>query len=984
MYLGYQIIKETQMKRYSLVLFLILLSTLAFAYPVRISSWNVDADVKILNSLHVSVDNVNRSTGTIIAYVRDDGEFARLLDNGFMPEKLPDLAPENALRLHQDKSRDASKDSYYTITQYNQFMQDTAAQYPNICQLEQIGTSVQGRPLYFLKITDNPSLAEAEPEFKYSSSMHGDEVVGYDMCIRLIQLLTSEYGTNPRITDLVYNTEIWICPMFNPDGFVLGQRYNANGIDLNRNYPMPFGGDQHPDGSAWAQENVAMMDFSSQHNFVLSANFHGGALVANYPWDYSYTLAPDNDLLIQAALTYTINNPPMYNSTEFPQGITNGAAWYAITGSMQDWNYGDTDCMEITMEIGNNKWPPASQLPTFWAQNQESMLSYMEFVHRGIHGLVTSGNGAPLSANITVHGNAKVMRTDPDLGDYHRLLLPGTYTVTASSPGYLPQTAQITVPASGSVEHNFVLDEAQLVDLIGQVRDLDGFGVPGVTVSLNARSETTTIADADGCFLFAGIPEGQYHISFSNVSQTIYEQDFLLTANANRMVFVVLEAQQAFYDSCESISNWTASGPWAAVTYQGLSVITDSPSGNYANNTTRTLRLSNPISLQNIAEPALSFKTVYALENGYDFVHVQASTNTSTWTTLGSITGTQDDWQTLSYSLEQFAGQSIYIRFALKSDWAQNADGIYLDDITISGIGTDQIIYGDVDGDRLITFKDAQAIVDHNVGFDPLPEIDPLPWTAERVAAADVDMSLVLDSVDAYLLCQYLIDPLYRFEAQSGEEAVLPAVSLIPEFIGADPYLQYSVTTTPAGALRCIDWQLLPLDGFQQLEIQAIPSPPLHGLYAYNPVLLKFAYVSRGTGQEMSFLFNYATALASIDLVYNVNGQSGVLPLPSNTAVEDEIAPAAVFGLQQNYPNPFNPSTRITFSLPAEQLARLDIFNSRGQLVRALAAGIFPRGQNQVLWDSLDDKGKSLGSGIYLCKLVSGNDSQTRRMILLK
>lgn len=972
------------MNKYLLVLLLILLSTMIAAYPVRISSWNVDVDVKTLNSLNISVDNVSRSTGTIIAYVRDDDEFARILGQGFAAVKLPDMARENALRLNQSKSAHPSKDEYYNNTQYNQFMQDTAAQYPNICQLIQIGTSVQGRPLYFLKITDNPTVSEAEAEFKYSSSMHGDEVVGYDMCIRLIQLLTSEYGTNPRVTNLVNNTEIWICPMFNPDGFVLGQRYNANGIDLNRNYPMPFGGDQHPDGSAWAQENIAMMDFSNQHNFVLSANFHGGALVANYPWDYSYTLAPDNDFLIQASLAYSSHNLPMYNSTEFAQGITNGAAWYAITGSMQDWNYGETDCMEITMEIGNNKWPAASQLPTFWSQNQESMLCYMEMAHRGIYGLISSGNGAPLPATITVQGNAKVIRTDPVLGDYHRLLLPGNYTVTASSPGYLPQTAQITVPASGSVEYNFVLDEAQLVELIGQIRDLDGFGVPDVTVNINARFVATATADANGCFSFVGIPEGQYHISFSSGAQTIYEQDFLLTASANRMIFVLLEPQQAFYDPCESTSNWTVSGPWAAVTHQGRSVITDSPSGNYSNNVTRTLRITNPISLQNISEPTLSFKTVYDLENSYDFVHVQASTNTSNWTTLGSITGTQSDWQTLSYSLEQFAGQSIYIRFTLKSDWSQNADGIYLDDITISGVGADQIIYGDVDGDRLITFKDAQAILDHNVGFDPLPEIDPLPWTAERVAAADVDMSLVLDSVDAYLICRYLLDPLYRFEAQSGEEAVLSAVSLIAEFMNADPYLQYSVTNTPSGALRCIDWQLLPLNGFQYLEVQAIPSPYFHGLYAYNPVLLKFAYVSTGSGVDMSFHFIYATALASIDLVYNVNGQSGVLPLSSNTAVEDENAPSAVFGLQQNYPNPFNPSTRISFFLPSDQPARLDIYNSRGQLVRILADKVFSRGQNSLVWDGLDDHGVPLGSGIYLCRLESGSQTQSRRMILLK
>jgi hypothetical protein len=954
------------------------------AYPVRITSWNADADVKALNSLNISVDYVNRSMGTIIAYVRDDAEYSLLLDNGFDAVKLPDPAPENARLLHRDTSKDAPKDEYYTIDQYNQFMVNTAAQFPNICTLTQIGSTVQGRPLYFLKITDNPSIEEAEPEFKYISSIHGDEVVGYDLCIRLIQLLTSEYGSTPRITNLVNSTEIWICPMINPDGFVLGQRFNANGIDLNRNYPMPFGGDQHPDGNAWAVENTSVIDFCNAHNFVLSANFHGGALVANYPWDYTYTLAPDNDLLIQAALTYSSNNQPMYNSSEFDQGITNGAAWYVITGSMQDWNYGETDCMEITMEIGTIKWPPASQLPTYWSQNQESMLAYMEFVHRGIHGLVTSSGGAPLNATITVQGNAKQMHTDPQVGDYYRLLLPGTYTVTASASGYLPQTEQITVPASGSIEHNFVLAEAQSVDFIGQVRDLEGFGVAGMTVTIDTEPASSGTTDANGSFTFSGIPEGLYHISFNNGTQTVQEQDFLLTGYANRVVFVLLEPEIAFNDPCESIANWTASGPWGAVTYQGQSAITDSPTGDYSNNTFRTLRITNPISLQNITEPTLSFKTAYDLESGYDFVLVQASATTSNWTDLGSITGTQASWRSLSYSLEQFAGQSVYIRFALDSDWGVTGDGIYLDDITISGIGADQIIYGDVDGDKMVRFNDALLLLDHTVGFDPLPDTDPLPWEQGRVIAADVDESLVLDSEDAYLVNQYILDPTYRFQAQSGEGTSLPNITLVPEFIEDPNLIIYNITTLPDNALKCIDWQLLPLDGLDYYELQITPAPGMEGLYAYNPVERKFAFADQGTGTSLGFFFSYDTDLTSMDLVYSANGRSGVLNLPSTVEDGEEIQPPLAFRLDQNYPNPFNPSTGISYSLPGEQEAWLGIYNARGQLVRTLVHGVQTAGVHKVVWNGLDDSGRAVGSGVYMYKLISGDKTQLRRMLLVK
>ena len=969
------------MNKILLIALLLISTVLAFSYPVHITSWNIESDVKILNSLHISVDSVNRNTGTIIVYVRDDDEFNTLLKNGFQAEKLPDLARQNALELQKIDSLKHTKDSYYTITQYQQFMIDTANQYSNICSLIQAGSSVQNRPIYFIKITDNPNIEEAEPEFKYISSIHGDEVVGYDMCIRLIQLLTTQYGIDPRITNLVDNTEIWICPMMNPDGYVLGQRYNANGIDLNRNFPMPTGV-QHPDGNQWAPENIAIMDFSNEHNFVLSANFHGGSLVANYPWDYTYALTPDNDLFIQAALTYTSHNSSMYNSSEFPYGITNGASWYVITGSMQDWNYGFTDDKEITMEISTNKWPPASQLPNFWSLNEESMLSYMEFVHRGISGLVTSTTGQPLDAVITVQGNDKSVHTDPDVGDYHRLLLPGNYTITASAYGYIPQTAQITVPATGATEYNFILNPATTVDLMGQIRDAEGYGIPNLTVTLNTDPPRTSTADANGSFVFTQIPEGYYHIKFNNANTTLYETDFLLTTENNNCVFNYTEPLSLFYDNCESLSNWTPSGPWGVVTYQGQTAITDSPTGNYGNNVTRTLQLTNPISLQNIINPTLSFKTIYALESGYDFVYVQASNNASNWIDLDSLTGSLSSWTTLSYSLSQFAGQNIYIRFKLTSDYGVNADGIYIDDINVSGIDANLIVYGDVNGDRLVAMNDVQLLLDYIVGYDSLAEIDPLPWDNLRITAADVDGNDILNSADAYFMAQYIQNPQFRFYVQGAEEIVLPEVNLIMEETGENNIVEAVFHINPENDLKCLNWQLVPSDSLSNLNIEENLGEAFRS--AFNPQEGKYAYINLGSQVAEGFTINYHTSASTINLFYSLNGRDSSIVILSDTDADDPINPTIPFRLSQNYPNPFNPITYITFSLPKEETAFLGIYNVKGQLVKTLINGIMNSGTHRVQWNGLDDAEKSVSSGIYFYTLQSGNKSITHKMLLLK
>ena len=208
----------------------------------------------------------------------------------------------------------------------------------------------------------------------------------------------------------------------------------------------------------------------------------------------------------------------------------------------------------------------------------------------------------------------------------------------------------------------------------------------------------------------------------------------MLTTENNNCVFNYTEPLSLFYDNCESLSNWTVSGPWGVVTYQGQTAITDSPTGNYGNNVTRTLQLTNHILLQNIINPTLSFKTIYTLESGYDFVYVQASNNASNWIDLDSLTGSLSSWTTLSYSLSQFAGQNIYIRFKLTSDYGVNADGIYIDDINFSGIDANLIVYGDINGDRLVAMNDVQLLLDYIVGYDSLAEIDPLPWDNLRIS----------------------------------------------------------------------------------------------------------------------------------------------------------------------------------------------------------------------------------------------------------
>jgi len=193
-------------------------------------------------------------------------------------------------------------------------------------------------------------------------------------------------------------------------------------------------------------ETQNMIDFTARHNFVMSANFHGGALVVNYPWDLKlpgdpgagyYSACPDDITFIDLSLTYAKNNPPMYNSPYFTNGITNGSDWYQINGGMQDWNYFAYDCKEVTIEISDIKWPSVSTLPQFWLDNRESLLAYMEKVHTGIKGIVTDSlTGSPVDAYITILETGSGVSTDADFGDYYKVISPGTYNMLVNALDY--------------------------------------------------------------------------------------------------------------------------------------------------------------------------------------------------------------------------------------------------------------------------------------------------------------------------------------------------------------------------------------------------------------------------------------------------------------------------------------------------------------------------------------------------------------------
>ena len=458
------------------------------------------ADLELFHDLDLDVDGVY-GTWARLYVVPEEAE--KLEGLGYRVRLLPDTTGTIAEEAsYTPASPDAVPSTYHTYETLTSELQTIAAAHPDIMRLSSLGKSVQGRELWMMLISKNPDVQEDEPEVKYIAAMHGDEVVGKEMCIDLINLLVSGYGTDPRLTALIDGNEIWILPSMNPDGTALNRRYNANNVDLNRDFPDQFV-DANDSTVGRAPETAHVMDWGYGHSPTLAANFHGGSLVANYPYDGTasgqsvYSLSPDDAVWVSVARSYADRNAPMKASNSdasFTNGICNGADWYTINGGMQDWNYVWRGDKEITLEISTVKWPAGSQLPQFWADNKESMLAYLERAAEGVRGIVRdAATGAPLAARIHVVGNARDTFTDPDVGDYHRLLLPGTYTLEISSPGYAGARVDDVVvsPGSPATRADALLEPLQvaLEPIASRVVDADAAIGPGETADLAVTLE---------------------------------------------------------------------------------------------------------------------------------------------------------------------------------------------------------------------------------------------------------------------------------------------------------------------------------------------------------------------------------------------------------------------------------------------------------------------------------------------------------------
>ena len=542
-------------------------------------------------------------------------------------------------------------------------------------------TTAQNRPIYWVKISDNPNTNEPEPEALYTSLHHAREPGSLQTLIFYMWYLLENYQTNPTIQALVDQSEIFFIPIVNPDGYAYNstnsptgggnwrknRRNNGDGsygVDNNRNYDYHFGEtgvSTSPSGDTWPgtapfsePENQAIKWFVEQHQFKIAINAHTYSNLLLFPYSWQTGIqTPDHDLFLDITDIMVQEN-----------GFTNqiSSALYPASGDSDDWMYAETSTHDkifaMTPEIGS----------AFWISQSEIIPQCKDMVHLNMTAL-------------------KLIHNTPQLTD----VSPSITGLISNNFNYqLKNLSIIDTPANFSVS---------ITPLSSNIASVGNFVTHNNVVKLGTTTGSINYT------LSPGIQQGEtvmFKVSIDNglyVSEVIIEKIFgnftdLLVDNGNNIT-----------------TNWSSTN-WSATTTTYVSPsssITDSASGNYANNANKTIVLKNALNLTNTTKAICTFYAKWNLEANYDYVQFEVSTDNGTswqpqcglFTNAGVddqnvageplYDGIQTSWVLEEIPLNNYLGQSIKCRFQLVSDSGVTADGFYFDDFTVKTISTSTV-----------------------------------------------------------------------------------------------------------------------------------------------------------------------------------------------------------------------------------------------------------------------------------------------------
>jgi hypothetical protein len=341
--------------------------------------------LETLMSGHFDIASVSHDG--VADIVANDIDFKELVDAGLSPRIIHD----DLVAFYQSRYPLATiMGGFRSFPECVAYMDTLHEMYPDITTArDSIGNTYEGRAIWMMKISDNPDQDEDEPEFFINGLIHAREPMGMECCLRFMDYLLSNYGTDSSVTWLVNNREFYFVPIINADGYEYNRQTDPNGggmwrknrhgqgIDLNRNWGYEWGYDNIGSSpNQWDEtyrgtgpfsepETQALRDFIDSRHFEVIMNFHSYGNDFLYSWGYYDNYTPDEALFQQIGDSATAGNGYVY-----------GTAWevlYNTNGDCNDWQYGEQvekpKILGVVMEVGSDYdgfWPDPNRIPILW------------------------------------------------------------------------------------------------------------------------------------------------------------------------------------------------------------------------------------------------------------------------------------------------------------------------------------------------------------------------------------------------------------------------------------------------------------------------------------------------------------------------------------------------------------------------------------------------------------------------------------------
>jgi len=697
-------------KIFTILLFLSVLIVQAENYKkVRIYADNNHYSTVVSCGIDLSDAFFNKNN-TVNVFVTD-AEYEKLLQNGVKMDviidnwnkyytNLPKLTTDekNSFLLESDEKYGVkgfglgSMGGYYTMSEIYAKLDSMRILYPNLISAKYvIGYTYENRPIYAVKISDNPDVDENEPEVFYNSLIHCREPAAMMTVMYYMYYLLENYGTNPEATYLVNNREIYFVPLINVDGYEYNRSTNPSGggmwrknrhpysggvgVDLNRNFGYKWAYDNNGSSnyvddetyrgpSAFSEpETEAFRQFCNGRTFKTTFNYHTYSNYLLYAWSYDLIPTPDSSLFLEYAMDMV-----KYNGFEYGQPP---ALLYEVNGCTDDWMYGEQiekpKIISFTPEVGDDNdgfWPSQNRIYPIAQENLKPNL-YLTWVA----GDYVSVTGANYSSQYFNPGDQNVALNlivkNKGLSDASGV----SVTITSLNPDVNFAVSTINynnIPARTEVESSspFIFNVGNSLSAGTKVN----FEVK--TFSNTVQMATDTLSIIIGTPIYAFVDQNNDPAVLWNITAS------------------------------PTTPKWEAT---TATYYSSSTSYTDSKTGTYSSNATVTMTTKDPINLAILNNPVLSFWTKYEIEDEWDCGKVQLSTNNGTtwislagqYTSAGSGKGTQtptgtpiydatqNTWVNETIDLSMYANSQIKLRFELKSDGSVEKDGWYIDDIGI-------------------------------------------------------------------------------------------------------------------------------------------------------------------------------------------------------------------------------------------------------------------------------------------------------------